>query len=52
VDLIVQSSGPIDALVEQVETLGGTVNLVYDNVPAVAISLPGKQLGALAGALV
>lgn len=50
VDLIVQSSGPIDALVEQVETLGGTVNLVYENVPAVAISLPGEQLGALAGA--
>ena len=47
VDLIVQSSGSIEALVEQIEALGGTVNLVYKNVPAVAISLPGEQLGAL-----
>lgn len=47
VDLIVQTDGSIDALVAHIQSLGGTVNFQYRNVPALAASVPVEQLGAV-----
>jgi hypothetical protein len=48
-ELIVQTEGQPEALADQIESLGGTVEFVYDNVPALLISLPPGREAALSG---
>ena len=48
-ELIVQTDGSPEALARQIRNLGGSVEFIYDNVPAVVVSLPPGQEGALAG---
>lgn len=47
VGVIIQTSGSSETLAGYVESLGGTVNVAYDNVPAVAASIPASKMGEL-----
>ena len=47
VDLLIQTTGSVDALVDFVTSIGGTINFRYENVPVVAVSIPADQVQAL-----
>lgn len=47
IELIVESDGSIDELVESVQSFGGEVLLQYQNVPAVAVTIPAEMLDEL-----
>lgn len=46
-DLIIQVDGPVDNLVAHIRGRGGTVRFQYDNVNAVAVSVPNDEVAAL-----
>jgi subtilisin family serine protease len=48
-ELIVQTDGSPEALSGQVQNLGGSIEFIYENVPAMVISLPAGQVNSLAG---
>jgi hypothetical protein len=48
VDVIIQTEGSTDTLVESITAVGGTVSFQYKNVPAVAASVPVGKLAAVA----
>jgi hypothetical protein len=48
VQVIIQTSGSTEALITQIQSAGGAVNFRYQNVPAVAASIPVKLMGTVA----
>ena len=44
VDVIIQTDGATQILINQISSLGGTINYAYQNVPALAVTLPVKAL--------
>lgn len=48
VDIIILADSSIDAVVDKVLALGGTINHQYRNVPAVAATLPAEKVGLIA----
>ena len=48
VDVLIQTDGSTDDLVDSIQSLGGTVRFQYQNVPAVAASVPAAQMTAVA----
>lgn len=48
VDVIIQTDGSTGALVDYIQSVGGTVKIQYRNIPAVAASLPAASLGEVA----
>ncbi|HEY74906.1 MAG TPA: S8 family serine peptidase [Thermoflexia bacterium] len=49
IDLLIQTDGSVDALLDFIVSIGGTVSFRYKNVPVVAASVPVDQTRALAG---
>src|SRR3990170_5888861 len=49
IDLIIQADGSTEALVEHIQSLGGTVKYAYRNVPAVAAAVPAGQMAGVMG---
>ncbi len=47
-DILVLAGGSTDALVQQIQAVGGTVKLQYRNVAVVAATIPADMLGAVA----
>ena len=47
VDLLIQVNGSTDALVDFIQSLGGTVRFQYENLPVVAATIPMEQREAL-----
>ena len=47
-DVIIEAGVSTEALVARIESLGGTVRFAYENVPAVAATVPTASLGAIA----
>jgi hypothetical protein len=43
VEVIVQTDGSPQALTGQVQNLGGNIEFIYENVPAMVVSLPAGQ---------
>jgi serine protease AprX len=48
VNVILQTDGPTDALVNHIRSLGGTIKFKYRNVPAVAAAVPAELMAAVA----
>ena len=48
IDVIVMTTGSVDTLAEEIESLGGVVTLTYENVPALAATIPIIELDAVA----
>jgi len=44
VDVIIQTDGATQPVINQISSLGGTINYAYQNVPALAVTLPVKAL--------
>ena len=44
VDVIIQTDGATQPVINQISNLGGTINYAYQNVPALAVTLPVKAL--------
>jgi len=49
IDLIIQTDGSTEALVEHIQSLGGTVKNAYRNVPVVAAAIPAGQMVGVRG---
>ena len=48
VNVLLQTSGSVEALIAKIVSLGGTVSIRYENVTAIAASIPADQLAAVA----
>lgn len=49
IDVLVEASKPYDALIAEIERLGGQVRYAYTHIDALAATLPGDRIDALAG---
>src|SRR3990172_6256897 len=49
IDLIIQAESSTEALVERIQSLGGTVKYAYRNVPVVAAAIPAGQMAGVRG---